>query len=134
MGSKLGRRYVTPMNHHIKETEILETIESWEVLVGRYEMQSKETVSESMRVAVLMKHVPSPVKDAMRAAGTQIGTNYERAKKFIRDDLQTGNIYKSGGALAKDDGGLAPMDVPCREGKEGQVKQRRQRSQQRWKV
>ena len=73
-------------------------------------MQSKR-VSESMRVAVLMKHIPSPVKDAMRAAGTQIGTNYEKAKKFIRDYLQTGNIYKSGGALAKDDGGVAPMDV-----------------------
>ena len=102
---------IAPDWKNIKESEILETIESWEVLVRRYEMQSKETVSESMRVAVLMKHVPSPVKDAMRAAGTQIGTNYERAKKFIRDYLQTGNIYKSGGALAKDDGGLAPMDV-----------------------
>ena len=96
---------------NVKENELLETIETWEVLVRRYEMQSKETVSESMRGAVLMKQIPSPVKDAMRAAGSRIGTNYEKAKKFIRDNLQTGNIYRTGGALAKDDGGPAPMDV-----------------------
>ena len=45
-----------------------------------------------MRVAALMKHTPNPVKDAMRAAGSNIGTNYEKAKMEVP-------------------GGPAPMDV-----------------------
>ena len=42
-------------------------------------------------------------------AGSQIGTNYERAKKFLRDFLLS--FYTNCGETTRDDGGPAPMDV-----------------------
>ena len=47
----------------------------------------------------------------MRMAGPQIGTNYERAEKFLRDFIQSGSYYTNRGETTRDDGGPAPMDV-----------------------
>ena len=58
-----------------------------------------------------MKHAPMSLRSALRTAGAQVGTNYERAKKFVRDFLQAGQYYNAKGELGKDDGGAAPMDV-----------------------
>ena len=41
----------------MKEGDFLESLESWEVLTRRYEIQAKEHVSDSTKIAVLMKHV-----------------------------------------------------------------------------
>ena len=51
------------------------------------------------------------LRSALRTAGAQVGTNYERAMKFVRDSLQAGQYYNAKGEMGKDDGGVAPMDV-----------------------
>ena len=68
----------------VKEIDFLEAMETWEVQIRRYEVQSGEQVSDSTKIAVLMKHSPASVRSALRMAGSQIRTNYERAKKFLR--------------------------------------------------
>ena len=78
-----------------KEGDFLEQLETWEVLIRRYEVQSREAVSDSTRIAVLMKHAPSGIRSALRMGSSQIGTNYEVAKRFIRDFLQSGKFYSS---------------------------------------
>eukprot|EP00435_Cladocopium_sp_Y103_P027470 s353_g6.t1 len=101
---------IGPAWENTKEADLLEALESWEVMVRRYEVQSNETISDAMKVAVLMRHAPSSVRSGLRTASTQVGTDYERAKKFIRDFLQSGQFYGTKGEV-KDDGGPAPMDV-----------------------
>ena len=102
---------IAPAWETVKENDFLESLESWEVLTRRYEIQAKEHVSDSTKIAVLMKHAPMSLRSALRTAGAQVGTNYERAKKFVRDFLQAGQYYNAKGELGKDDGGAAPMDV-----------------------
>ena len=102
---------IAPPWESVKEADFLEAVETWEVQIRRYETQSHENVSDAMRVAVLMKHSPPSVRSAMRTASLQIGNGYEKAKKFIRDFLQSGHFYGSKGETSRDDGGAAPMDV-----------------------
>ena len=107
---------IAPSWESIKENDFLEALESWEVQIQRYEVQSREQISDSMKIAVLMKHAPMPLRNALRTAGTQIGANYERGKKFARDFLLTGQFYTAKGEV-KDDGGPQPMDVGAVESK-----------------
>lgn len=103
---------IAPSWETTRDTEFLEAIETWEVQIRRYEVQSREDVSDSMKIAVLMKHAPSNVRAALRTASSTLGSDYERAKKFVRDYLQSGLVYSVGGDSGKaDDKGPAPMDV-----------------------
>ena len=102
---------IAPAWETVKEIDFLEAMETWEVQIRRYEVQSREQVSDSTKIAVLMKHSPPSVRSAMRMAGPQIGTNFERAKKFLRDFLQSGSYYTNRGETTRDDGGPAPMGV-----------------------
>lgn len=77
----------------------------------RYERQSKETVSDAMKVAALMKPSPMSARPALRTAGTQTGSNHDRAKKFIRDFSQSQFYAAKGEVKADDPGGPAPMDA-----------------------
>ena len=101
---------IAPAWETVKEIDFLEAMETWEVQIRRYEVQSREQVSDSTKIAVLMKHSPASVRSAMRMAGPRIGTNYERAKKFLRDFLQSGSYYTNRGETTRDDGGPAASE------------------------
>eukprot|EP00435_Cladocopium_sp_Y103_P020520 s28_g5.t1 len=103
---------IAPSWENVRDAEFLEAIETWEVQIRRYEVQSQEAVSNSMKIAVLMKHAPPSVRAALRTASSTIGSDYTRAKVFVRDFLQSGVVYTSAGDAGRaDDKGPAPMDV-----------------------
>ena len=94
-------------------SELLEALETWEVLIRRYEEQSKETVNDPTRCAVVMKHAPAGIRLALRTASSSIDSNYAKLKRCVKDYLQTGLNYDQQGTSvpAKDAGGPTPMDV-----------------------
>eukprot|EP00434_Breviolum_minutum_P036168 symbB.v1.2.032038.t1/scaffold3793.1/size50245/2 len=97
----------------VDASEFLEVLETWEVLIRRYEEQSKEAVNDPTQCAVVMKHAPSGIRLALRTASSSIDSNYARLKRCVKDYLQTGLNYDQQGTSvpAKDTGGPAPMDV-----------------------
>lgn len=117
---RIGGRYTSmlmgiigPSCASVKESEFLESLETWEVLIRRYEEQSKETVNDPTRCAVVMKHAPAGIRLALRTASSSIDSNYAKLKRCVKDYLQTGLNYDQQGTSvpAKDVGGPAPMDV-----------------------
>ena len=117
---RIGGRYTSmlmgiigPSWTSVKESEFLEALETWEVLIRRYEEQSKEAVNDPTKCAVVMKHAPSGIRLALRTASSSIDSNYARLKRCVKDYLQTGLNYDQQGTSvpAKDTGGPAPMDV-----------------------
>ena len=55
--------------------------------VRRHEEQSRDVISETTKVAIIMKHAPPALRRAIRTASAQLGTSYERTKKYARDFL-----------------------------------------------
>ena len=117
---RIGGRYTSmlmgiigPSWTSVKESEFLEALETWEVLIRRYEEQSKETVTDPTKCAVVMKHAPAGIRLALRTASSSIDSNYAKLKRCVKDYLQTGLNYDQQGTSvpAKDTGGPAPMDV-----------------------
>ena len=117
---RIGGRYTSmlmgiigPSWSSVKETEFLEALETWEVLIRRYEEQSKETVNDPTRCAVVMKHAPAGIRLALRTASSSIDSNYAKLKRCVKDYMQTGINYDQQGTsmAAKDVGGPMPMDV-----------------------
>ena len=117
---RIGGRYTSmlmgiigPSWTSVKESEFLEALETWEVLIRRYEEQSKVTVTDPTKCAVVMKHAPAGIRLALRTASSSIDSNYAKLKRCVKDYLQTGLNYDQQGTSvpAKDTGGPAPMDV-----------------------
>ena len=120
---KIGGRYtamlmgiIGPQWGHIKEADFMESVDTWEVQIRRYEDQSREKVTAATKVAVIMKHAPGGIRAALRTSSSIIGSDYERLKKAIRDYLQTGADYDPKGLTteaksSKDPSGPEPMDV-----------------------
>ena len=108
---------ISPNWEKSTEATFLEDLENWEVLVRRYQDQATDVVTSATKIAVLMKYAPTSLRNALRTNSTNMGTDYEKVKKFIRDWLQSGASYGSSGetkGLARLPGqgqGLAPMDV-----------------------
>ena len=117
---RIGGRYTSmlmgiigPSWSSVKETEFLEALETWEVLIRRSEEQSKETVNDPTRCAVVMKHAPAGIRLALRTASSSIDSNYAKLKRCVKDYLQTGINYDQQGTSvpARDMRGPMPMDV-----------------------
>ena len=95
----------------------METLDTWEIQVRRYEDQSKETVNDATKVTVVMKHAPGGLRSELRTGSSIIGSNYQILKKAIKDYLQTGVEFDGGGLATEtskrsaDAGGPAPMEV-----------------------
>lgn len=141
---RVGGRYtamlmgvIGPQWLHLKESQFLETLETWELQVRRYEEQSKEKVTSATKCAVVMRNAPGGIRTALRTSSSIIGSDYELLKKAIKDYLQTGVEFDGRGlaaeAAAKAGGGAdphgpAPMDVGAlswkggKKGKEGKGK------------
>ena len=108
---------ISPNWEKSTEATFLEDLENWEVLVRRYQDQATDVVTSATKIAVLMKYAPTSLRNALRTNSTNMGTDYEKVKKFIRDWLQSGASYGSSGetkglaGLPGQGQGLAPMDV-----------------------
>jgi hypothetical protein len=84
----------------------------WEVAVSRYETQSDEQLSDSLKVAVLNRHSPQDVRTALRSHISVIGTIFPKMRAFLNDYLGSGAEFDSGGfSVVGDAGGMQPMDV-----------------------
>ena len=74
-----------------------ERFREWEVTVQRYEVQSGETLTDSLRVAVVSGHSPQELQAALWSEITTIGWNYQRLRTFVNDFLTSGLEYNSVG-------------------------------------
>eukprot|EP00435_Cladocopium_sp_Y103_P033607 s961_g8.t1 len=61
---------LSPQWAHLKETDFLESLDTWETPVRRYEEQSKEVVTEATKLAVVMKHAPGGLRSALRTSSS----------------------------------------------------------------
>ena len=104
---------ISPSWEKVTEADFLENVEKWEVLIRRYQDQAVDIVSSATKIAVLMKYAPLNLRAALRTNASMMGADYERVKKFMRDWLQSGVTYNSGGdyVAPSTPGGPIPMDV-----------------------
>ena len=84
----------------------------WEVAVARYETQSDEQLSDSLKVAVINRHSPQDGRTALRSHISVIGTSFSKLRSFMSDYLGSGVEFDASGfSMNVDPGGLQPMDV-----------------------
>ncbi|OLQ03440.1 Retrovirus-related Pol polyprotein from transposon TNT 1-94 [Symbiodinium microadriaticum] len=106
---------ISPSWEKSSEATFLEDLENWEVLIRRYQDQATDVVTSATKIAILMKYAPASLRNALRTNATNMGTDYDKVKKFIRDWLQSGVTYGSAGEIKPgalgNDKGPAPMDV-----------------------
>ena len=57
----------------------------WEIHIGRYEMQSREVFSDSLRIAVVSKYAPAEVRLAIRSSQRFIGDSFAKLKSVVLD-------------------------------------------------
>eukprot|EP00439_Symbiodinium_sp_Y106_P052723 s3817_g7.t1 len=118
----------------LMNVEKLNGLEGWRALVDAYQPdlggrhtsmlmgiispswekdQAVDIVSSATKIAVLMKYAPANLRGALRTNASMMGADYERVKKFMRDWLQSGVNYNSGGdyVAPSTPGGPIPMDV-----------------------
>ena len=72
----------------------------WEVAVQRYESQSADKLSDSLKVAIVSRHAPAEVRAAIRTHITFIGTSYSRLRVMVNEFLVNGLGYDSYGVLS----------------------------------
>ena len=85
---------------------IMPQVEEWERSVSRYEQQSGDKLSDAIRIAVLLKHLPSKLQEPLRLL--QVGdANYTRLRQSIKAYVSAGVQYDASGIPVGDD----PMDV-----------------------
>ena len=97
----------------------VQELETWEWLVSKYETDSGETLSETVKAAVLLKGLTHKLQEVVRMSGTSVGdysamttllTKYVRAGQ--RFDVH-GSLVSSGSRGSHDD----PMDIGFVKGK-----------------
>ena len=76
---------------------IRERILEREASVQRYEVQSGETLSDSLRVAEVSRHSRQDIQAAPWSHIMTIGWNYQRLRTFVQDLLTSGLEYNSAG-------------------------------------
>lgn len=82
---------------------------NWERFIHEYTTQSKESISDNTKLAVLTKHAPEEIKRVVRQhASCKV---YNEMRKHIFDFLAAGREYTTAGAAMPDGGGGVPMDV-----------------------
>ena len=75
---------------------IMPQVEEWERSITSYETQSGDRLSDSIRVAVLLRHLPDKLKEPLRLL--QIGdSNYMRLRQAIKAYVSAGVQYDSSG-------------------------------------
>ena len=84
---------------NVKEEEFVETLESWEVLIRRYEEQSGEDVTGVTRCGVVMKFAPKGIPVALRTASSAIGTHFDN--KGLTTKQPRPSAYGDGGKWKK---------------------------------
>ena len=57
----------------------------WEISINRYEMQSKEIFSDSLKIAVVSKYSPAEVRLAIRSSQRFIGDDFAKLKSVVID-------------------------------------------------
>eukprot|EP00971_Amphidinium_carterae_P044042 866611-Amphidinium_carterae.2 len=89
----------------------------WESQVALYEMQRGRPLDADVKVAVVMRHAPGDVKQALRQASHVIGDDYNRLRDVLATYMQSGRDYNSLGVCISHQsgdsggGGAQPMDV-----------------------
>ena len=65
----------------------------WEISIGRYEAQSKETFSSSLKIAVASRYAPTEVRQAIRSSQRFIGDDFARLKSVVLDYVVGGREF-----------------------------------------
>ena len=74
---------ISPAWEKSTEATFLEHLENWEVLIRRYQDQATDVVTSATKIAILMKYAPASLRNALRTNATNMGTDYDKVKKFI---------------------------------------------------
>ena len=92
--------------------DFLEMLQEWENGVAEYEKQSGGAISSNIRVATVLKHAPSEVRQALRMSAGSVKGDYALLRVVLYEYLQAGKSFDSGGfASSGDHSGPVAMDV-----------------------
>ena len=61
-----------------------EKVDEWEADLDRYERQTTEMISDAIKVAVVLKHAPHEVQQALRMQLPTIHDNYQALRSAIQ--------------------------------------------------
>ena len=84
----------------------LDKLKQWEKDWADYELATGETIPESLRCAVVLKHAPLEIRDVLRRSTMDVMASYAT----LKDVLEAYRI-RSLAFQPKDDGGPQPMEV-----------------------
>ena len=79
----------------------------WETRITDYERQSGDDLSDRIKCAVIMKHVPVPIQMALRSSWHDSAGDYAKLRAVLVSYLVSGRSYDSTGTSV----GPQPMDV-----------------------
>ena len=104
----------------------------WEISIGRYEMQSKEIVSDSLRIAVVSKYAPAEVRLAIRSSQRFIGDEYQKLKSVVLDYVIGGREFAAEDMRFGGQGGNDNMEIDWIKGKKGKGKGKQDKGKSSW--
>ena len=102
--------------------DFMDALRDWETLVTDYERKSQEKLSSNIRIAVILRHAPADIKNALRMSLGAVAGNYDKLKLVIEEYCVSGRDFDQRGVLAPTDpNGPAPLEVGgvARDGKGG---------------
>ena len=81
-----------------------EEFQQWEVDLARYEAQSGTRLPAAVRIAVVQRHAPPEVREAVRESSRIRGDDYAKLKQVALDYVISGLTFTSGGAVSSTGG------------------------------
>ena len=94
--------------------DFMDAFREWETAVGEYERAAGEELSTNVRIAVVLRHAPADIKNALRMSMGAVKGDYEQLKHTIEEYCISGRDFDRRGVLADGSsgpGGVMPMDV-----------------------
>ena len=89
----------------------LEAVQEWETQINDYQTQSGEHISSAIKLSVIIRWTPSPIKEVLRGHSPQIGTDFVALRTILQAYVTSGQEFDPSGIRKADDGGTRPMDV-----------------------
>ncbi len=86
------------LSPELSATNFMADLVSWENRVRIYEEQSKESLSESIKTAVLLKHSPEEVRVHLQMNQELLGTDYQHMRRSIEGFLLARTTWSVSGA------------------------------------
>ena len=86
--------------------DFLEQLTEWETAVTKWEMQSGETLSASIKVAVILKHAPPRLREVVRVLQIDC-RDYPKLREVLKQYLQSGRQFSGDGISVES----APMEI-----------------------